>query len=302
MEIFWSVFIISISTIIWTIPFLCILPFGIKLYKISDREQIQLINKKIKYSSFLSGNNHDGIIIGKWFIGYLYEIINNNQNNQVKQQNLWIISSNSFFSIITNNEQEQQEKNIISKEIIKIYDRKGNFFWLEYKERILDVTRFIATREQEIIINTIINKYNKNYNCVSFIYGLPGKGKSTIGILLAKQLKGSIVRKYNPTDPGDKISTIYSEITPTENNPLIIVIDEIDIILERISKTKLTHKYIPIEVPDLSGWNILLDDINLGLYKYLILLLTTNINPNEIKTRYGEACIRPNRVDYITEL
>ena len=47
-----------------------------------------------------------------------------------------------------------------------------------------------------------------------FINGKPGTGKSMISILLAKHFNGPLIKTFNPTDPGDEINKLYSEINP----------------------------------------------------------------------------------------
>lgn len=98
-----------------------------------------------------------------------------------------------------------------------------------------------------------------------------------IGILLAKKLNASIVRSFNPTEPNDNIDNLYSEVNPCEEKPLIIVLDEFDIILKQIHVGVESHKYMPIQVKDKSSWNIFLDNISLGIYPHIILLLTSKM-------------------------
>ena len=124
-----------------------------------------------------------------------------------------------------------------------------------------------------------------------------------IGILLSKELNGSLVTTFNPNEPGDTISSLYNTINPSKNNPLIIVMDEIDIMIDDIHNNKTTkHKNIPIQIYNKTTFNRFLDDINLGLYPYLILILTSNIDLNTLKRIYDRSYFRPERIHLEQEL
>jgi Cdc6-like AAA superfamily ATPase len=124
-----------------------------------------------------------------------------------------------------------------------------------------------------------------------------------ISILIAKKLKGELVRTFNPSEPGDSISSLYNQVSPNKNKPLIIVFDEVDIMMDKIYNNKIVpHKHIPIEIQDKSSWNRFFDDINLGLYPYVILVLTSNTFANNIETKYDSSYIRDGRVHVKCEL
>ena len=84
---------------------------------------------------------------------------------------------------------------------------------------------------------------------------------------------------------------------PTPKKPLILVLEEFDSIIDKLGKIQ-PHKHIPIEVKNKTGWNGLLDELQMLLYPNMILFLISNKDPeyiNSIDTSY----IRKGRVDNI---
>jgi hypothetical protein len=287
------------ASIIWSLPFLLLSLFGIKLYKVSDKETFTKISSKIKNASIIDDKDKPlGIFIGKYYIGFF-----SNEGKEGKQL-LYIICSNTIYDVLTRKQNKLVENNLLEtkEEIISVYDRRGNYFWMEYIKRTLTVSQFTATEKQKNIIDDIRLFYesinNLHNRVVVYIYGEPGSGKSMISILMTKMMNGSLVKTFNPTEPGDNFATLYASISPTKENPLIVVLDEIDIHLDRIHLQRIpAHKHIPIQIIDKRTWNDFLDDINIGFYPYLILIMTSNISKEEIGSKYDISYLRENRVN-----
>ncbi len=166
------------------------------------------------------------------------------------------------------------------KSKIKFYERQGNFFWLTYNSRDINVEKYTPRENQKAVISSLKKEYKKTSNVVSVIHGDPGSGKSMIPILLAKELNGYLCDSYNPTEPGDDIAIIYNTIMPSVEKPLILVLEEFDIIIHRIHNNLIqSHKHIPIQIKDKTSWNTLLDRIDRGLYPNMFFLLTSNSDP-----------------------
>jgi hypothetical protein len=90
------------------------------------------------------------------------------------------------------------------------------------------------------------------------------------------QFKGIYCNTFKPWQPGDILGDVYIDAEPTKEKPLIIILDEIDIALNNIHNGISPHKKIPISVSDKQGWNGFLDQINWGMYPYMIMLLISN--------------------------
>ena len=131
------------------------------------------------------------------------------------------------------------------------------------------------------------------------ISGRPGTGKSSMDILIAKELNGSLCKTYDPTNPGDYLENVYNQVNPTDKNPLILLIDEFDILLHSLhNKQVVLHDDIPTEVSNKTKWNNLFDDLNLKLFPNLIVILTTNLTRKTIEENFEKSYIRNERVNF----
>ena len=101
-------------------------------------------------------------------------------------------------------------------------------------------------------IQNILNDIKKNYSnkLIIYLYGDPGAGKSTIGYLLAKDLHCHFCDTWNPSDPNDNLDNVYNDIYPDCNKPLILVLEEFDIIIDKSKSKFINHKEYPIQVSD----------------------------------------------------
>ena len=205
-------------------------------------------------------------------------------------------SSDSDSSDSNSSDDETYNNKDKKKSKIKFYERQGNFFWLTYNNRDINVEKYVARDNQKEVISSLKKEYKKSSNVVSVIHGDPGSGKSMIPILLAKELNGYLCDSYNPTEPGDDIAIIYNTIMPSVEKPLILVLEEFDIIIHRIHNNLIqSHKHIPIQVKDKTSWNTLLDRIDRGLYPNMFFLLTSNSDP-VIIDKLDSSYLRKGRV------
>jgi SpoVK/Ycf46/Vps4 family AAA+-type ATPase len=155
---------------------------------------------------------------------------------------------------------------------------------------------------QTTLFRNIMEFYKTNNYCKLFLTGPPGKGKTFFSYLMAEKLNCYLTDSYCPTDPGTSINTIYhraKNISP--NKPLIVVLDEVDIILSRIhNKEVVQHKHYKSEVHDKITWNQLLDRISYGMYPYLILMMVSNKKVKECN-KMDPAYLREGRIDIYEE-
>lgn len=197
-----------------------------------------------------------------------------------------------------NNLSGNQRTISVKLQTISLYERCGTYSWINYNKRDFDVDKYICQEKQLSICESTCELYKEKKSIVIFIYGGPGSGKSMCSILLAEQLKGSLVRTFNPSDPGDNLASLYSTIIPTEDKPLILVLDEVNILYHNVFHELIPrHKNIPIQISDKTSLNRFFDDINLGLYPNLIVVMTSNISAQEIEKNFDPSYIREGRVD-----
>ena len=232
-----------------------------------------------------------GLFIGYYYIGYISKRINKDTPSL-----LYCLATQDTFKELTKKQYvgSEEDKNIF----ITLITLKGHYYCRYSKKRDLECSRYIPKKNQEQVIEETINYYNENHICVTMIYGLPGTGKSLVGLLIAKKLKGSFCKTYDPTLSGNTLENIYDKAQVNKNNPLILLIDEFDIMLDRIHNNSIIlHRDIPTEVYNKTTWNTLLDDINIKLYPYLIVILTSNLSKDDIDTHYDPSYIRTGRVN-----
>jgi hypothetical protein len=171
----------------------------------------------------------------------------------------------------------------------------------------------IKTEEQTNVMNSIIQlveaRYRniKTYNASILLHGIPGTGKSAIGIMLAYKLKGIVCTTYSPFKTGNRIERIIKSYKPTKNNPLIIVINELyeqltDTIHSdniNLNKRSVSGNDITAEIYNKTTFNNWMD--SLCKYNYVIIIFTSNIGIdkyNELDTSY----MRRGRIHKVFEL
>jgi hypothetical protein len=288
-----AAFISSMNKIIdscSSLPFFVLRFFGLILFTINNPDILITISKKIEFSSMKNDQDEPlGIIFGFWYIGYMYE----------EPRKILFLCTYKRLEELKSKTKIVEKIESIKNCIINLYVRFGNYNYLYYRKRELTYKcDFEVNNKQNDIITTVIEKYTKSGTSICLINGESGTGKSTIGFLLAEKLHGSLCQTYSPTTPGDNLDLLYSIVEPTKENPLIILIDEVDIIFNKITQdSSVQHKSIPIEVNDKITWNRLLDHIQVGIYPNLILVLTSNLTHSELCSKYDDSFIRQGRVD-----
>ena len=284
----------------WTSIFLFTQLFGVRLYTLRRKEECQQIQKKM--GSWCSHMSEDGKGYGYSF-GYWYFLHSTIDTSDFGDKyTIWMIGTEESYNNIKT--VEDSTKKIVNELIpelsFDILERHGSFNNPYYLKRNLNMTIEPMLKQKEIM-DTIHAIYRVKEHCSIYIYGEPGTGKSMIPLLMANCVKGMYCSTFKPWLPGDTLAGLYSEADPTESKPLIVALDEIDSALVKIHEGILHHKSIPISVPDKSGWNHMLDDIQRGLYPHLILILTSNKDPafiNDMDVSY----LRERRIDKIFHL
>ena len=286
------------NNIPWSFIFFLTQLFGIRLYILQNKEQYLRIQKRIgKKCSHLTDNDKGyGYSIGYWYILSLESSI----RNEGDSYKVWLLATENSYEALTKDiEDKNNNKEIIQeKTSLTIYNRTGSYYNIWFKKRTIKIPDFKPRENQQIIIDEIIRYQNRNKHSVVLLHGNPGSGKSMIGLLIASQLKGSYCNTLVPWQPGDTLAELYSEIEPSEDNPLILALEEIDGAILQINNVLPKHKAIPILIYDKSSWCNLMDSINRGMYPNLIIILTSN-KPPQYFNNLDEAYIREGRVDLI---
>ncbi len=287
------------SQLPWTLIFLITQMWGIRLYYINDYNICTRIQKRVNglCTHKMNNDKNYGYSIGYWYI------LNITQPDS-ETYSVWIIATQDSYNKLTLNMDEIIPfKNILTipKESLTIYERAGNYSNCWFKKRLIKINSIQPRKNQEVIIDKIKEHHAENNHTVVYLHGPPGTGKSIIGVLLANAYKSVFCNTLKLWQPGDSLNTLYSEVEPTATCPLIIVFDEFDGPLTQMHNGISPHPKFLIQTRDKTGWNQLLDEIHIGIFPHVILLLTSNKDPSYI-CEMDPSYIREGRVDLIFKL
>lgn len=279
----------TLLTLVWELVPFIFSSLGIKIYTHTERSIFQTVCNKLK------GNRHGKVFNSKisgWVMGkfYLCHITHTHKG----PSSVSIISTEKYYKNLIRSD-EEIPKNV---KTIDIFSRGGSFKQLYYLKETIRYER-TPIGDQGRILEEIKDFFKvKKSGCV-MIYGPPGCGKSTIGLLLASELKGDYTDSFCPLDPGD---TLCQVVASMEKGPRIIMLEEFDKMIEKIHFSGVkSHDKIPTSISDKSSWNKFLDKIERGQHPDVLLVLTTNRTPEYIDS-LDPSYIRKGRVDLRFEM
>lgn len=186
--------------------------------------------------------------------------------------------------------------------IINVCTRHGTYTDFYYNSHKLNVSGLQPKGDQEQIMNTILAHYRKYKRGTFFIQGPPATGKSSIGYLLAKELKAPFTHQLDPTLPGDSIYRWIQNMNhdDDQNAPCILVIEEADTMIRKIHSGNVEKNVnIPTDVHDKTTWSNFLDDM--VFYTNVILILTSN-TPKKVLDALDPSYLRKGRVSMVLEM
>lgn len=186
---------------------------------------------------------------------------------------------------------------------VKLYYRYGEYKYIHYGTRSIMINSKVFFDHQFKLFNRIKDEFHikgkSNLSCL--ISGSTGAGKTYFAYLIARELNANVCTTFDPSSPGDSIDNLYDLVTPTKGNPLIVVMDEVDILIERIHKNEIIlHKQICTLVHNKRTWNQFLDNFDYGIYPNVILLMNTNKKKSDIDY-LDKSYLRNGRIDMYAE-
>lgn len=162
---------------------------------------------------------------------------------------------------------------------------------------------------QKNVVDWIINKYenDKNKNVKVIISATRGTGKS----FLARALKREYEKKhtahfvklfgdFDPTNIGVNIKSLVLNEADV-NCPVVILMDEIDVIYKDTLRTKNTFDPRTLHTRNKMTFNAMMDAI--GDTPNVIMIGTTELSPEELyKEEKYHSYMRPGRIDHFIKL
>ena len=289
-------------------PFLILFRLiGLNYYIIrKDDEKTRTISKALQKATmntitlFQCGNFYpSGYFVGWRCAGYYHYT----ESFEGVSPEIHMITAPSYFEKISESEKtaisfsdanpETQTKTLPKS--MTIYLRTGGYTNIWYTSMRIDIRDLVPKGQQSIIVDQICENFGKRRRGVFFIHGVSGAGKSTIGLLVASRLNGTLCHTFNPTEPGDTIQHVLRDSNPTDEAPTIILIEEVNTLIRNIhEETIQKHKNITTCVHNKSTYNTFMDD--LILYRNVLFILTSNESRESIDAL--DACyLRKGRVN-----
>jgi gluconate kinase len=171
-----------------------------------------------------------------------------------------------------------------AKQEVSIWARRGSYESLYYSRLKVDLSMITPMGEQAYIVEDIMEKYKAKDRLIVFIHGVTGAGKSSIGLLLAKEMRGNYCNKFNPIEPGDNFQNMMRDIDIEELDekaPLIVVMEEVDTMIETVHKGEVpSHKKVTTMIRNKASYNTFFDDMI--IHTKIIFILTSNRSKEEI--------------------
>lgn len=294
--------------------------FGINRYLIlGDKEHYKGLIKKIEQSTRCSSYLYrtgkitpTGYFIGPNFMGYF-----DRESRYIDEERVILYATQQTYSELVNKEDVElvtadlsqstsDEEDLLlvpkkdpTKSKIKKYIRTGCYKSFYYTHLTLDVTTINPIGDQIPIIDDILRIYKKKSRVVAFIHGITRAGKSSIGHLIAKSIKGKYCNSFNPSEPGDSFANMLDEINDRDREedqiPLVVVLEEANCLIKTIhDQSAQIHLDIPTPVKDKRTWCGFLDDM--VLYKNIVLILTSNESKDNID-KLDPAYLGKGRID-----
>lgn len=273
--------------------------FNYNSYYVENRDNKMKIMKNIKNYycySYDENNNPSGFIIEKSFIPkYYMQVIRDDYiftifchkdtlNSLLKDdfQKKEINLNDNYVPTEESDEEEEKTNNLVkSKEIIYIAAPPyfGDACFYERNINLNNLHEDIDfNHKQESLFKNIMEFYKTNNYCTVFLSGNPGQGKSYFSYIMAHKMGCYLSDGYNPTEPGTFLNMYYNRAKNiSATKPLIIMMDEVDIIIEKVHNNKISsHKKLKTEIYDKITWNGVFDKVGYGLFPFIIVVMTSN--------------------------
>jgi hypothetical protein len=207
-----------------------------------------------------------------------------------------------------NSDSESDEEEERKTKKIKYVVKKGDYGYFDYSCRGISIMSpnrndrgltFFAY--QETLFKQIMNFYKDNNYCKVFLSGDPGCGKTFFSYMMAQKLGCYLCDSFDPYEPSSNFNEIYSTVKLSPICPMILLIDEVDILINKIHNQKTSeHSKYSREIFDKTSYTSFMDKIEFGLYPNVILIMNSNKKKREIDN-IDKAYLRAGRINIIDQ-
>ena len=294
-------FISTSSMLFYIIINICLKLVGIHAHEFStntDASTVTIITKYIDKKHFCSTSTHGdkpiGLIIGRWFIAYITTFSIQKRDSASIGYTITFWSSNKGHKKSLLDDSDDLEKEIskddhvmtsTSINTIETWRHVGAYkgdsiekFVIPFYNNVCDEQKKVIIHMNEMIETSFANGYG---SCLSVMIAGPcGTGKSQIAKQFAKMMNATICDDFNPTSPGQNFASLIKTIKPTKKNPLVVLLDECDKIIEKIHTGLTEHEFFVTPATNKATFNTFMDRI--GEYENVFVIFTMNSTFNYI--------------------
>ena len=278
----------NIILLVWQLVLFVPLYFNYRLVKVTIETNVELICNSIKYSTYYENDKKRGWFINftPFYFGVIYE------TDDKSNSSLLIFCHESTYTKLseTSKQDDKKSKLNLDNSTVELLMRQGEYYNRWLSKRTVTINIKPTAKQINIMEQIIINNKTKSKCKITYLYGPPNTGKSSIGMMLAVKLNGYYALKYNPMRPN---CIIENYAVHAETKPVILVVEEIDTIIDSFGKFPV-HREYEQEIHDKSSWNTYTDNINNGMYPNVYVILTSNRAPSEYS---DQSLFRSGRVN-----
>ena len=292
--------------------------FDYRIFQISSKEKRNILFKKITSHKFIcnkydENNEPIGIVIHNQIIPHFFIL------NKIYHQDFIILICKKTFYKELNEEIKTKQQIDLDKDYIPYKNnpcslskityitKRGEYGYFEYGTRIVNLENTTIHKNlsfydsQRELFRDIMNFYKNNHFCKIFLSGRPGCGKTFFAYLMAHKLGCYLCDVYKGNEPSSNFNEIYTRVRTSNEKPIIVIFDEVDIMISEISeKNKNEHKKYNKEIYDKTSWNSFMDKIEYGMFPNVIILMTSNKSHREI-SKMDTSYLREGRINIIRE-
>jgi hypothetical protein len=213
-----------------------------------------------------------------------------------EREGIYLLTSKEHYRKIVEQNTDSQEvvHCAVQPRTLQVFLRRGCYKNFYYTNIRLDVEHIKPMGCQKEIVDTIVDIYRQHTRATVFLHGVSCAGKSTVGYLVAKELNTKFCHSFNPSDPGDQLTSMLNDAGVEEGCPIVLVLEEVDVMIKALHEAKIERNPdTPVSVYNKTTWTNFLDDM--VFFKNVILLMTSN-TPKAVIDKLDEAYLRQGRV------